>query len=107
MNISILNLKANEMSNKKQILPAFFIPLFLAIGLLLLRIFVFYDPYESWFGNDLKFSPYEEYDIPEQLRIFSLFIFLLFVLSFALPFFVMMRTYQGRRNKLGSPSIFE
>ena len=98
------------MSNKKQILLAFLIPLSLAIGLLFLRIFVFYDPYDFWIAcpnGGICYAPYEEYSIPEQLEIIGLLIVGLFILAFILPSFVMMRTYQGRRNKLESPSIFE
>lgn len=98
------------MNSKKQILFAFFIPLFLAIVLLLLRVYVFYDPYDTWIAcpnGGVCYAPYEEYSLPKQLEIIELLIVALFVLSFALPSFVMMRTYQGRRNKLESPSIFE
>jgi len=96
------------MSQTKQILLAFFIPLLLAIGLLFLRIFVFYDSYDSWIAcpnGGVCYAPYEEYSIPKQLEIIVLLIVGLFILALILPSFVMMRTYQGRRNKLESPSI--
>jgi hypothetical protein len=96
------------MSNKKQILHAFFIPFFLAVGLLVLRIFVFYDQCDPWLSNKGIFQcGLSDYEIPLQLRIIQLSIPGLFVLSFILPSFVMMRMYQNRRNKLESGSIIE
>ncbi|MBS1794756.1 MAG: hypothetical protein JSS81_12930 [Acidobacteria bacterium] len=98
------------MGIRKQILLAFFIPLLLAAGLLLLRIYVFYDPYDPWIAcpnGGVCFAPYEEYEIPKQLQIIELFILFMLVLSLIMPAFVMMRTYQNRRTKLKSPQIFE
>ncbi|GEM_PF-6488105 len=98
------------MNNKKQILLAFFIPLFLAAGLLALRIFVFYDPYDPWIAysqDRIVAPPYEDYSLPKQLEIIGLLIVGLLILSFILPSYVMMRTYQSRRNQLKIKSITE
>jgi hypothetical protein len=92
------------MSNKKQILIAFFIPFFLAVGLIVLRIFVIYDPYDPWRcpSGSLCAPPYEEYSIPKQLEILGLLIVGLLILALILPSFVMMRTYQSQKDKLQS-----
>jgi hypothetical protein len=95
------------MSDKKQILLAFFIPLFLAVGLIALRIFVFYDPYDPWIREETVAPPYDHYEISEQLKIFGLLIVGFFVLSLILPSFVMMRTYQSRRNQFKTRSVIE
>ncbi len=95
------------MSDKKQILLAFFIPLILAIGLLFLRIFVFYDPSLEFRAKAQSISFCEFCAIPLEYEILNLLIVAIFILALILPSFVMMRTYQGRRNKLESPSIIE
>ena len=97
------------MSDKKQILLAFLIPFILAVGLMVLRIFVFYDPYDSWrcLSGGLCAPPYEEYSISKQLEIIGLLIVGLFILALFLPSFVMTRTYQNRKNKLESKSVIE
>ncbi|HEY8559836.1 MAG TPA: hypothetical protein VIL74_05490 [Pyrinomonadaceae bacterium] len=95
------------MSQTKQILLAFLIPLVLAIGLLFLRFLVFYDPYDPWIRPANVAPPHEEYVLPEQLEIIGLLIVGSLILSFVLPPFVMMRMYQSRKFQLKSKSITE
>ena len=96
------------MTSKKQILLAFFIPLFLAIGLLLFY-YSFLQPECSYtfIDNGKVICGYENYDVPIASEECALLILGLFLLSLVLPSFVMMQTYQGRRNQLESPSIIE
>ncbi len=98
------------MSNKKQILLAFFIPLFLAISLLIAKMYILQNLQNASFQSIDKARTIgfcESCYLPLEFDIPSLLILALSALSFILPPFVMMRTYQGRRNKLDSPSIFE
>ncbi len=95
------------MIDKKQILLAFFIPLFLAIGLIIARICIFYDPNLVYNHYEVVFAIREGYGLPLEMEVLGLLIWGMFILSFILPPFVMMRTYQSRRNKLESPSIIE
>jgi len=95
------------MTDKKQILLAFFIPLFLAVGLLVLRIYVFFDPNLEFVSEAKSVSFCEFCNIPLEFGILSLLIFALFTLSLVLPSFVLMQIYQGRRNKLETTSIIE
>jgi hypothetical protein len=95
------------MKQTKQILLAFLIPLFLAVGLLVARIYIFYG--SNIFDTDAGavFALYEGYGAPLEAEILGLLIWGMFILSFILPSFVMMRTYQSRKNKLEAASIFE
>ena len=98
------------MKQTKQILLAFFIPLFLAIGLLIAKIYILQNLRNASFQSIDKariIGFCESCYVPLEFDIPSLLILALFALSFILPPFVMMRTYQGRRNKLESPTIFE
>jgi hypothetical protein len=94
------------MTNKKQLLLAFSIPLFLAIGLLLFESFFFESVCTSFKDREEKVClEYHNESFAETG--YALLVLGLFILSFILPSFVMMRTYQGRLNKLESPSIIE
>ncbi len=95
------------MSNKKQMLLAFFIPLFLAIGLTLFGYFFLEPECLATFEYQGKTlcAEYRNTFIAEEE--YKFFIVGLFILSLILPSFVMMRKYQSRRNKLESPSIIE
>ena len=96
------------MTNKKQILLAFFIPLFLAIVLLLLADSIFPAKCTTTFikqGKEVCLEYHEESSFTEMA--YGLAVVGLFILSIILPSLKIMRTYQGRQNRLGSPSIFE
>lgn len=95
------------MSNKKQILQAFFIPLFLAIGFLFLRVFIFYDLSIFYKSPEAAFAIRDGYGAPIEMEVLGLLIWGMFILSLILPPFVMMRTFQNRRNKIESTSIIE
>jgi hypothetical protein len=95
------------MNNKKQILIAFFVPFILAVCLLFLRVFVYCNPDFECTGDRQSISFVEYYNTPLLFDALILFSIAMFALSLILPPFVMMRTYQSRRNKLESPSIFE
>ena len=96
------------MKQAKQILLAFFIPLSLAVSLIIARLCIFYDLNRiEYITYEAVFAIREGYGLPLEIEILGLFIWAMFILSLILPSFVMMRTYQGRRNKLESPSIFE
>jgi hypothetical protein len=89
------------MNKNEQILLAFLIPFSMAIGLLVLRMYVFYDSSDPWIyrpGNAVGFPAYEP-ETPKQLQIIGLFVGALLSLSIVLPSFVSMRIYQNRRNK--------
>ena len=95
------------MSDKKQILLAFFIPLSLGIGLILIGyFFVGSECSDSaeYEGRRVCFE-YRNASLIEQE--YFLLVLGLFILSLVLPSFVTMRTYQGRRNKLESGSIIK
>ena len=95
------------MSNKKQILLAFFIPLFLAISLTLFGFFFVGSECSDaaeYEGRRVCFE-YRNASLIEQE--YFLLVLSLFILSLVLPSFVMLRTYQSRRNKLESGSIIE
>jgi len=89
------------MSDKKQILLAFLIPLSMGICLLVLRVYVFYDSSDPWIycPNDAVCFPQYEPETPKQLQIIGLFVGALLILSLVLPSFVLMRTNQNQRNK--------
>ena len=90
------------MSNKKQILLAFFIPLFLAIVLSATRIYIFYDLNIIYTYPEVAFAIHDKVGSPMELEILGLLVWGMILLSFVLPSFVMMRTYQSRKNKLNS-----
>ena len=94
------------MIGKKQILLAFIIPLILAVLLVLIEDFVLIDP-DLVDTNGIAYSPYEEYTSPLYLRIAVLTIGGLIVLSLILPFLLLLRTYQNRKNKSKLTSIIE
>ena len=95
------------MSDKKQILLAFFIPFFLAVGLKLFGQF-FLEPeclgYIDNFGKKVCVEYHDSFTAEGE---YKLLILGLFVLSLIMPSFVMMRTYQSRRNQLKTKSIIE
>jgi hypothetical protein len=94
--------------NFKQILLAFFIPLSLAVSLIIARLCIFYDLNRiEYITYEAIFAIREGYGLPLEMEIPGLFIWAMFILSLTLPSFVLMRTYQGRRNKLESASIIE
>jgi len=95
------------MSNTKQILIAFLIPLLLAISWAILGFLVFPSRCSSTIevhGKEVCFEYHEKFLGDEE---FALMFLGLIVLSFILPPFVIMRTYQSRRNQLKTKSIIE
>ena len=95
------------MNQNKQIFLAFVIPLLLAIGFLFLRVFSFYDLSIFYKSPEAAFAIRDGYGAPIEMEFLGLLIWALFILSFILPSFVLMRTYQSRRNQLKTKSITE
>lgn len=100
------------MSDTKQILLAFFIPLILAVSLALVGHFLFFP---SDCSSTIEINPQEVcfgylFDDPDPFlaqKEYAAVILGLFVLSLTLPSFITMRAYQSRRNQLKTKSIIE
>jgi hypothetical protein len=91
----------------KQILLAFFIPMSLAIGLIMLEKYFFPPVCSSSFVNQGKTFCLEYHDESLVETGYGLLIIGLIIFSFVLPFLVKMRTYQSGLKKLEAPSIIE
>ena len=88
------------MNDKKQLLLAFFMPLFRATGSVLFKDFFFETVCTSKFnyqGKEICLEYHEESLVETGYALLTLG---LFVLSFILPFFVMWREKQARENKV-------
>lgn len=95
------------MSDKKQILLAFFIPLFLAIILGLFGYFFLEPECLGFIENSGTKVCVEYHDTFIAEGEYKFLIFGLCILSLIMPSFAMTRVYQSRRNQLKPRSIIE
>ena len=88
------------MNDKIHLLLAFFMPLFLATGLVLFKDFLFETVCTSKFnyqGKEICLEYHEESFVETGYVLLTLG---LFILSFILPFFVIWREKQAKENKV-------